>query len=119
MAFAILFRSSQCTLIYQLKEIFSYFQELRAIISLADAFDLPLNATYGAVNEPIYFTVSRPEVFEGSLVMATMASEDPADRANCSIASSLDTSQSNSTFRSTEDLLHGHHSRVLYDLLAG
>lgn len=86
-------------------------KELRAIISLADAFDLPLNATYGAVNEPIYFTVSRPEVFEGSLVMATMASEDPADRANCSIASSLDTSQSNSTFRSTEDLLHGHHSR--------
>ena len=87
------------------------------MIALADAFDLPLNATYGAVNEPIYFTVSRADVFEGSLVMATMASEDPEERANSSVASSLDTSQSNSTFRSTEDLLLGHHSRVLYDPL--
>jgi len=96
--------TSECSITYCLKE-------LRAMIALADAFDLPLNATYGTVNEPIYFTVSRADVFEGSLVMATMASEDPQDRANCSVASSLNTSQSNSTFRSTEDLLLGHQSR--------
>ena len=40
-----------------------------------------------------------------------MASEDPSDRANTSVASSLNSSQSNSTFRGTEDLLAGFRSR--------
>ena len=42
--------------------------------------------------------------------MATMAAEDPTDRADTSITSSINSSQSNSTFRATEDLL-GHRSR--------
>ena len=57
------------------------------------------------------FQVSRADVFEGSLVMATMASEDPSDRADTSISSSINSSQSSSTFRSTEDLLGGFRSR--------
>lgn len=57
------------------------------------------------------FQVSRADVFEGSLVMATMASEDPSDRADTSISSSINSSQSNSTFRGTEDLLGGFRSR--------
>ena len=36
-------------------------KELRAMIALADHFDLPLNAAYGAANEPIYFTVRYPQ----------------------------------------------------------
>ena len=40
--------SSDCSITYCLKE-------LRAMIALADAFDLPLNASYGKANEPIYF----------------------------------------------------------------
>lgn len=96
--------NSDCSITYCLKE-------LRAMIALADAFDLPLNASYGVENEPIYFTVSRADVFEGSLVMATMASEDPSDRADTSISSSINSSQSSSTFRGTEDLLGGFRSR--------
>ena len=43
--------------------------------------------------------------------MATMASEDPSDRADTSISSSINSSQSSSTFRGTEDLLGGFRSR--------
>ena len=48
--------SSDCSITYCLKE-------LRAMIALADAFDLPLNASYCRANEPIYFQGSTLHTF--------------------------------------------------------
>lgn len=85
--------NNDCSITYCLKE-------LRSIIAFADAFTLPLTAVYGAPNEPIFFSVTHSDVFEGALIMATMASEDPESRNT-----SMNTSQGNSSFGGTEDLL--------------
>lgn len=85
--------NSESSLTYCLKE-------LRAIIAFADAFTLPLTSVYGTSSaNPIYFNLEHPGVLEGSLVMATMVSDEPLD------ANSTFNSSQASSFRSTEDLL--------------
>merc|ERR1719414_2595029 len=58
--------SIDCNLTYCLKE-------LRSLISFADALNLPVKATFNEGGEPIVFTVDSASLFEGTLVMATLA----------------------------------------------
>ena len=50
-------------------------KELRALISFADAFTLPLSSSYGNGGEPIVFSVESPEIVKAGLVMATLEAE--------------------------------------------
>lgn len=76
-------------------------KELRSMIAFADAFGLPLTGKFGTSRNPIFFHVNHADVFEGSLVMATMSNDDQSEPET-----SFNTSQAaNSTFRATEELL--------------
>merc|ERR1719414_1433193 len=48
-------------------------KELRSLISFADALNLPVKASFNEGGEPIVFNVHSPLMFEGTLVMATLA----------------------------------------------
>lgn len=50
-------------------------KELRAIIAFADAFSLPLEASFDTPGSPVVFSLKNPDLMEAALVMATLASD--------------------------------------------
>lgn len=84
-------------------------KELRSMIQFADAYSLPLRATYGGSKHPLFFSVEHTEALEGSLVMATMASDEHL----IEIENNLNASQAStaSSFRATEDLMSRNRRR--------
>lgn len=54
-------------------------KEFRAIISFADHLNLPVMASFSDGGKPIVFTVDAPQLFDATLVMATLAEQHRDD----------------------------------------